>query len=180
MAEALSHMFKWMRDNDECFRRPPVSEALQQAAAVPPAADAEFIRKQEAINREMLEQIKKLSENMQFLVDTSKTVKQQIQSSYENIPVAEEKIKQIETRLHQNEAGLKNEDLERKLVQKLDEMEHKIIEISSKPAGSEGLTSTDMKFIEQKNNEVLLALEGVKENSLRASEKGNFNYKKIY
>ncbi|XP_053959525.1 uncharacterized protein LOC128864064 [Anastrepha ludens] len=184
LGETLEHIFKWMRENDECYKRPPVPPG-GQAVATPapivqvPAVPPEFIKQQEKINQNMLEQITKLSSNVEKLLDTSKDMMEQTEVAFKSVPSTAEMLTKIEDKLVSYSVvtpppvpePVDNSEFENKVLVKFDELATGIQELRTQPKPKEGLSDTDKEFIHGLTNDTLAAIENVKVNVQSATEK---------
>jgi len=124
-------MFKWMRENDECFKRPPVSANLIAPPAAPaaPAIPKEFLEEQRRFNAKLLEEIQNLKASNQKAAD-------QTQKNFENLPKGPELLSQIEAKLQEHTASVttaappKNNDFEAQLLERLNSLGGKVTELS--------------------------------------------------
>ncbi|KAI8043030.1 hypothetical protein M5D96_004355 [Drosophila gunungcola] len=138
--QATEHMFKWMRENDECFKRPPVSANLIAPPAAPPAPPAipkEFLEEQKRLNTKLLEEIQKLT------------------SSEHSASVT-------------TAAPPKNNEFEVKVLGSLNSLGGKVTELSEsvqRPVAPVGLTEKDRSFIQELSNDTLNALAQLKSES---------------
>jgi len=104
LAQAMDHMFKWMRENDECFKRPPVAPIVAAAPAAPALPNA-FIQEQQQINKQLLAELKKLSETMTDLLQSSKEAAKQTEQGFSHMPKTDELINQIEAKLEKHDGA---------------------------------------------------------------------------
>ncbi|XP_023170875.2 uncharacterized protein LOC111599450 [Drosophila hydei] len=178
---AMEHMFKWMRENDECFKNPPGAPkaiAPPVAAASASAIPNEFVKEQQQINKQLLSELKQLTSSVAQLVDSSKQAAQQTQQGFERMPKSDELLSQIETKLQQHSAAAavttvappKNDELERKLVERLGQLSSQVAELrnatAQAPPASLGLNEKDRVYMQELNNETLNALAALKTESL--------------
>ncbi|XP_011190499.2 microtubule-actin cross-linking factor 1, isoforms 6/7 [Zeugodacus cucurbitae] len=183
LGEALEHIFKWMRENDECYKRPPVPAVMPPPPAPivqpPPAVSPEFIKQQEQINQQMLEQIAKLSTNVEKLLDTSKDMMEQTEVAFKSVPSTAEMLTKIEDTLVSYSIvtpppapePVDNTEFENKVFGKFDELATGIQELRAQPKPQDGLTNADKEFIHGLANETLSALENVKASAQSSTEK---------
>ncbi|XP_050318400.1 uncharacterized protein LOC126751965 [Bactrocera neohumeralis] len=183
LGEALEHIFKWMRENDECYKRPPVPAVMPVPAPAPivqaPAVSPEFIKEQERINQQMLEQIAKLSTNVEKLLDTSKDMMEQTEVAFKSVPSTAEMLTKIEDKLVSYSVvtpapvpePVDNSEFENKVFVKFDELATGIEELRAQPKPQDGLTNADKEFIHGLANETLSALENVKASAQSSAEK---------
>ncbi|XP_016954840.1 uncharacterized protein LOC108027785 [Drosophila biarmipes] len=164
--QATDHMFKWMRENDECFKRPPVTANL----IAPPAAPAipkEFLEEQRRFNAKLLEEIQDLKASNQKAADQS-------QKNFESLPKGAELLSQIEAKLQEHSATVttaappKNNEFEAQLLERLNSLGGKVTELSEtvqRPAAPVGLNENDRAYIQELNNDTLNALAQLKSES---------------
>lgn len=169
-----------MRENDECYKRPPMAPA----AAVPaePAATPEFVKQQQAVNKALLDQITKLSANVEKLLDASKDMIEQTEVAFKSVPSTAEMLTKIEDKLFSYSIvttpapvviqPVDNSEFENKVLEKFDALKTGINELKKTPKAKEGLTIADKEFIHGLANETLGALENVKVNVLSSSDTG--------
>ncbi|XP_037710097.1 uncharacterized protein LOC119547355 [Drosophila subpulchrella] len=167
--QATDHMFKWMRENDECFKRPPVSANLIAPPAAPaaPAIPKEFLEEQRRFNAKLLEEIQNLKASNQKAAD-------QTQKNFENLPKGPELLSQIEAKLQEHSASVttaappKNNEFEAQLLERLNSLGGKVTELSEtvqRPAAPVGLNENDRAYIQELNNDTLNALAQLKSES---------------
>lgn len=181
LGEALEHIFKWMRENDECYKRPPVTADVPAPAPIvqPPAVSPEFIKQQEKINKQMLEKIVELSSNVEKLLDTSKDMMEQTEVAFKSVPSTAEMLTKIEDKLVSYSVvtpapvpePVDNSEFENKVFVKFDELATGIQELRAQPKPQDGLTNADKEFIQGLANETLSVLENVKANAQSSAEK---------
>nr|XP_014103158.1 uncharacterized protein LOC106627536 [Bactrocera oleae]XP_036222725.1 uncharacterized protein LOC106627536 [Bactrocera oleae]XP_036222726.1 uncharacterized protein LOC106627536 [Bactrocera oleae]XP_036222727.1 uncharacterized protein LOC106627536 [Bactrocera oleae] len=181
LGEALEHIFKWMRENDECLKRPPVPAGMSVPAPIvqPPAISPEFVKEQEKINQQMLEQITKLSSNVEKLLDTSKDMMEQTEVAFKSVPSTADILTKIEDKLVSYSVvtpalvpeAVDNSEFENKVFVKFDELATGMEELRAQPKPQDGLTSADKEFIHGLANETLSALENVKASAQSSTEK---------
>ncbi|XP_037958532.1 uncharacterized protein LOC119688006 [Teleopsis dalmanni] len=172
--EALEHMFKWMRENSECYKRPPVVPVVPTNTKL----SDDFIKKQEAINSEMLAQIKKLTDNVERLLDNSKNMMEHTEVAFRSVPSTAEMLTKIEDKLISYSVApvtpiiepIDNKEFENKVIEKLSDLATGIADLQTLPTPQEALTQADKDFIHGLNNETLNALEHIKVNTLSASD----------
>lgn len=169
-------MFKWMRENDECFKRPPVSANMiaPPAAAAPPAIPKEFLEDQKRLNAKLLEEIQKLSASVAALKESSQKASDQTQKRLEGLPKAPELLSQIEAKLQEHAASVttaappKNAEFEAQLLERLTSLGGQVSSLSEtvqRPAAPVGLSETDRAYIQELNNDTLNALAQLKSES---------------
>ncbi|KAH8314552.1 hypothetical protein KR059_012423 [Drosophila kikkawai] len=183
-SQATEHMFKWMRENDECFKRPPLSSKLIAAPApvTAPTIPKEFLEEQQRVNKLLLEEIQKLSASVASLKESSQKAAVQTQQNFDTLPKGQELLAQIEAKLQQHSeaaasvttaAPPKNDEFEAQLLKTLNNLEGKVSQLSEKaqsPAAPVGLNEKDRAYIQELNNETLNALAQLKNDNL-ASQK---------
>ncbi|KAH8238879.1 hypothetical protein KR038_005725 [Drosophila bunnanda] len=183
-SQATEHMFKWMRENDECFKRPPVSSKLiaAPAPATAPTIPKEFLEEQQRVNKQLLEEIQKLSASVALLRENSQKAAVQTQQNFETLPKGKELLAQIEAKLQQHSAAAasvttaappKNDEFEAQLLNSLKNLEGKVTQLSEsaqRPAVPVGLNEKDRSYIQELNNDTLNALAQLKNDNL-ASQK---------
>ncbi|KAH8351992.1 hypothetical protein KR084_001046 [Drosophila pseudotakahashii] len=168
--QATDHMFKWMRENDECFKRPPVSGNLIAPPVAPaaPAIPKEFLEEQKRFNAKLLEEIQNLKESNQKSAD-------QTQKNFESLPKGPELLSQIEAKLQEHSASVttaappKDNEFEAQLLERLSSLGGKVSELSEtvqRPAAPVGLNEKDRAYIQELNNDTLNALAQLKSESL--------------
>ncbi|XP_052854520.1 LOW QUALITY PROTEIN: uncharacterized protein LOC128263486 [Drosophila gunungcola] len=175
--QATEHMFKWMRENDECFKRPPVSANLIAPPAAPPAPPAipkEFLEEQKRLNTKLLEEIQKLTSSVAALKESSQKAAVQTQQNFEELPKGAELLSQIEAKLQEHSASVttaappKNNEFEVKVLGSLNSLGGKVTELSEsvqRPVAPVGLTEKDRSFIQELSNDTLNALAQLKSES---------------
>ncbi|CAD7000685.1 unnamed protein product [Ceratitis capitata] len=180
LGETLEHIFKWMRENDECYKRPPGPLAIAPAPIVQaPAIPPEFLKEQEKINQKLLEQIMTLSQNVAKLLDTSNHMMEQTEVAFKSVPSTAEMLTKIEDKLVSYSVvtpaplpePVDNSEFENKVLVKFDELATGIQELRAQPKPKEGLTEADKEFIHGLTNETLGALENVKVNVQSSTDK---------
>uniref|UniRef100_W8BP47 Uncharacterized protein n=1 Tax=Ceratitis capitata TaxID=7213 RepID=W8BP47_CERCA len=180
LGETLEHIFKWMRENDECYKRPPGPLAIAPAPIVQaPAIPPEFLKEQEKINQKLLEQIMTLSQNVAKLLDTSNHMMEQTEVAFKSVPSTAEMLTKIEDKLVSYSVvtpaplpePVDNSEFENKVLVKFDELATDIQELRAQPKPKEGLTEADKEFIHGLTNETLGALENVKVNVQSSTDK---------
>ncbi|XP_036329080.1 putative leucine-rich repeat-containing protein DDB_G0290503 [Rhagoletis pomonella] len=183
LGETLEHIFKWMRENDECYKRPPMPLGGQAIAPSPPiiqapAVSPEFIAEQEKINRNMLEHIEKLSSNVEKLLDASKDMMEQTEVAFKSVPSTAEMLTKIEDKLVSYSVitpapapePVDNSEFENKVFGKFDELATGIQELRAQPKPHEGLSEADKELIHGLTNDTLAAIENVKTNVQSVTE----------
>ncbi|KAH8413196.1 hypothetical protein KR009_008738 [Drosophila setifemur] len=172
-SQATEHMFKWMRENDECFKRPPVSAKLIAPPAAPalPAIPPEFLREQQLVNKQLLEEIQKLSATVAALKESNQKAADQSQRNFESLPKGEELMSKIEAKLQEHSASIttaappKSNEFEVQLLERLNSLGGQVNQLSEnvqRPAAPVGLNEKDRAYIQELNNETLNALEQLK------------------
>lgn len=184
----MEHMFKWMRENDECFKNPPGAKELAApaAAALPNA----FVEEQQKINKQLLEELKQLGSSVNKLLDSSKQAAEQNQQSFERIPKTDELINKFEAKLQQHRAATEvttaappknNEQFEQQLMQRLGSLSSDLAQLrdatakpapAPAPAPAAGLNEQDKAYIQELNNETLNALAALKTEATAAQQTG--------
>ncbi|XP_034668340.1 uncharacterized protein LOC117901621 [Drosophila subobscura] len=170
--QATEHMFKWMRENDECFKRPPATANLI-AAPAPPAIPNEFVQEQQRLNKQLLEELQKLSSSVNSLLDSSKQTATQTQKNFDSLPKANELLTQIEAKLQQHSSSVttaappKNDEFETQLLERLNALGGQVAKLSDVPPPAPapvpvGLNEKDRAYIQELNNETLNALAKLK------------------
>ncbi|KAH8293117.1 hypothetical protein KR044_005418 [Drosophila immigrans] len=169
--QAIDHMFKWMRENDECFKRPPVAAAPAPAA---PALPNAFVSEQQQINKQLLDELKKLSGTVTDLLASSKEAAKQAATNFGQLPRTEELMQQIEAKLQQHTAVAvttvsppKNDEFEQQLLERLGALSTDVAQLRSVPATTpapvaKGLNEQDKLYMQELNNETLNALAALK------------------
>ncbi|XP_030555195.1 uncharacterized protein LOC115758608 [Drosophila novamexicana] len=181
-SQAIEHMFKWMRENNECFKNPPGSPKAIAAPALP----NQFVEEQQQINKQLLDQLKQLSASVSKLLDSSSQAAQQTQQGFERMPKSDELLTQIEAKLQQHSAALaaaavvttaappKNDEFELQLMERLGALSTDVAQLRSAPAPAApaplGLSEKDRAYIQELNNETLNALAALKSESLTAQQ----------
>lgn len=179
-------MFKWMRENDECFKNPQSAKALAApaAAALPNA----FVEEQQKINKQLLEELKQLGSSVNKLLDSSKQAAEQNQQGFERIPKTDELINKFEAKLQQHRAATEvttaappknNDQFEQQLMQRLGSLSSDLAQLrdaTAKPAPAPlpapGLNEQDKAYIQELNNETLNALAALKTEATAAQQTG--------
>lgn len=189
---AMEHMFQWMRENDECFKNPPGAPkaiAPPAAAATASALPNEFVKEQQQINKQLLDELKQLRVSVTQLLDNSKQTAQQTQQGFERMPKSEELLSQIEAKLQQHSAAAavttvappKNDELELKLLERLGQLSTQVAELrnatAQAPAAPQGLSEKDRVYMQELNNETLNALTALKTESLLGQQTGEWRAK---
>ncbi|XP_034098951.1 uncharacterized protein LOC117564346 [Drosophila albomicans] len=176
--QAIDHMFKWMRENDECFKRPPVAPV-----AAAPALPNAFVSEQQQINKQLLEELKKLSNSVTDLLSSSKEAAKQTASNFEHMPRTDELLQQIEAKLQQHTAVAvttvsppKNDEFEQQLLERLGALSSDVAQLRSVPVTTpapqvaKGLNEEDKAYIQELNNETLNALAALKTEAQSAQQ----------
>lgn len=186
-------MFKWMRENDECFKRPPISSKLiaAPAPAPAPAIPKEFLEEQQRVNKQLLEEIQKLSATVASLKESSQKAAVQTQQNFDTLPKGQELLAQIEAKLQQHTAAAaaaaavttaappKNDEFEAKLLESLNYLGEKVTQLSEsaqRPAAPVGLNEKDRSYIQELNNETLNALAQLKNENSAAQKSGGYRH----
>ncbi|KAH8298099.1 hypothetical protein KR018_006832 [Drosophila ironensis] len=175
--KATEHMFKWMRENDECFKRPPMTGNLLAPPAAPaaPAIPPEFLEEQQRVNKQLLEEIQKLSASVAALKESNQKAAEQTDRNIKSLPKGQELIAQIEAKLKEHSASAstttttsappRNSELEEQLLERLTALSgqvNKLGENAQRPAAPVGLNEKDRAYIQELNNETLNALAQLK------------------
>ncbi|XP_022226508.1 uncharacterized protein LOC111076829 [Drosophila obscura] len=176
--QATEHMFKWMRENDECFKRPPATANLIAAAPAPAAIPNEFIQEQQRLNKRLLEEIQKLSSSVTALLDSSKQTAAQTQKNFDSMPKANELLTQIEAKLQQHSTSVttaappKNDEFELQLLERLNALGGQVAKLSDAPppAAPVGLNDKDRAYIQELNNDTLNALAKLKSETVSGQQ----------
>ncbi|EDV31058.1 uncharacterized protein Dana_GF14732 [Drosophila ananassae] len=174
--QATEHMFKWMRENDECFKRPPVSGNLlaPPPPPAPPAIPEKFLQEQQRLNKQLLEEIQKLTASVAALKESSQKAADQTQKDIQSLPKGKELIGQIEAKLQEHSASVttvappKNNEFEVQIVGLLSSLGGQVTQLSEnvqRPAPPVGLNEKDRAYIQELNNETLNALAQLKSES---------------
>uniref|UniRef100_A0A6P4E271 Uncharacterized protein LOC108039536 n=1 Tax=Drosophila rhopaloa TaxID=1041015 RepID=A0A6P4E271_DRORH len=174
--QATEHMFKWMRENDECFKRPPVSANLVAPPPAPPAPSIpkEFLEEQRRSNANLQKQIQDLTASVALLIESSQKAAVQTQQNLEKLPKGPELLSQIEAKLQEHSASVttaappKNNEFEAQLLGRLTSLGGQVSELSEtvqRPAAPVGLTEKDRAYIQELNNDTLNALAQLKTES---------------
>ncbi|XP_060645049.1 uncharacterized protein LOC132783718 [Drosophila nasuta] len=176
--QAIDHMFKWMRENDECFKRPPVAPV-----AAAPALPNAFVSEKQQINKQLLEELKKLSSSVTDLLSSSKEAAKQTASNFEHMPRTDELLQQIEAKLQQHTAVAvttvsppKNDEFEQQLLERLGALSSDVAQLRSVPVTTpapqvaKGLNEQDKAYIQELNNETLNALAALKTEAQSAQQ----------
>ncbi|XP_039494333.1 uncharacterized protein LOC120453616 [Drosophila santomea] len=174
--QATEHMFKWMRENDECFKRPPLSGNLIAPPAAPaaPAIPKEFLEDQKRLNAQLLEEIQKLSASVASLKESSEKSADKTHKSFEDLPKAPQLLAQIEAKLQEHVASAttaappKNPEFEAQLLERLTSLGGQVTQLSEtvqRPAAPLGLSEKDRAYIQELNNDTLNALAQLKSES---------------
>ncbi|KAM8717738.1 hypothetical protein ACLKA7_004442 [Drosophila subpalustris] len=178
LTQAMDHMFKWMRENDECFKRPPVAPVIAAAA---PALPNAFVQEQQQINKQLLEELKKLSATVTDLLQSSKEAAKQTEQGFSQMPKTNELINQIEAKLEKHSAVAvttiappKNDEFEQQLMARLGALSTDVAQLRNAPTTPApvpmGLNEKDKEYIQELNNETLNALAALKTDSLAAQQ----------
>lgn len=128
----------------------------------------------------MLEQITKLSSNVEKLLDTSKDMMEQTEVAFKSVPSTADILTKIEDKLVSYSVvtpalvpePVDNSEFENKVFVKFDELATGMEELRAQPKPQDGLTSADKEFIHGLANETLSALENVKASAQSSTEKG--------
>jgi len=174
----MDHMFKWMRENDECFKRPPIAPVAATASALPNA----FVQEQQQINKQLLEELKKLSGSVTDLLASSKEAAKKTEQGFSHMPKTDELINQIEVKLQKHSAVAvttvappKNDVFEQQLMERLGALSTDVAQLRNAPSTppvSMGLNAQDKAYIQELNNETLNALAALKTDSASAQQTG--------
>ncbi|XP_001357011.3 uncharacterized protein [Drosophila pseudoobscura] len=176
--QATEHMFKWMRENDECFKRPPANANLIAAAPAPAALPNEFVKEQQRLNKQLLEEIQKLSSSVVSLLDSSKQAAAQTQKNFDSMPKATELLTQIEAKLQQHSSSVttaappKNDEFEAQLLERLNALGGQVAKLSDAPppAAPVGLNEKDRAYIQELNNDTMNALAKLKSETVSGQQ----------
>lgn len=177
LGEALEHIFKWMHENNECMKRPPIGGGPSLPAAVPAAIPPEFVKKQDQINNMVLQQLEKLTDNVDKLLVSSKDIIEQTEVAFKNAPNTTEMLNKIEDKLVSYSVvtppsePVYNKEFEQKMLENLEKINTGLAALQTVSEPTEVLTVLDKKFMESLNNETLNALETVKEATINAADK---------
>uniref|UniRef100_A0A1I8M9W6 Uncharacterized protein n=1 Tax=Musca domestica TaxID=7370 RepID=A0A1I8M9W6_MUSDO len=188
MSEALQRIFKWMQENDECYKRPPALPVAATTAPKPvePSLAPAFVKSQEEFNKKITSDIEKLSSNVAKLLDLSQNVMEQTEVVFKSSPATQDMLSKIEDRLVSYSVvtpappppapiivqAPNNTEFENKVVHMLEGVYTGLTELKEMPKSvAEGLTSADREFIQAMNNETLSVLENIKANTLEVSDK---------
>ncbi|XP_023298926.2 uncharacterized protein LOC111681393 [Lucilia cuprina] len=186
LGEVLERIFKWMQDNDECYKRPPVTPGAALVAAVKPAEPAippSFIKDQEEINKKLITHMTTLTQNVDKLLDVSNNMLEHTEVAFKTSPVTQEKLSKIEDHLVSYSmttpappppapviVQANNTVFENKVIKMFEDVNTGLAQLKETPAPEMGLLMADKEFIQSLNNETLNALENVKAKILEASE----------
>ncbi|XP_073827580.1 uncharacterized protein [Musca autumnalis] len=177
MSETLQKIVKWMQENDECHKRPPVLPvAVTPAPPAEPSIAPAFVKAQEEFNKKMTNDIEKLSSNIVKLLDISQNVVEQTEVVLKSNPATQDMLSTIKEQLVSYTVvtpappppapiivqAPNNTEFENKIVQMIEGVNTGIEELKSLPKPVEGLTPTDREFIQTLNNETLNVLENIK------------------
>ncbi|XP_061399402.1 uncharacterized protein LOC133335112 [Musca vetustissima] len=192
MSEALQRIFKWMQDNDECYKRPPVMPvAVTPAPPVAPKPEPSlapaFVKAQEEFNKKMTTDMEKLSSNVAKLLDLSQNVMEQTEVVFKSSPATQDMLSKIEDHLVSYSVATpappppppaqiivqapNNTEFENKIFNMLEGVHTGLTELKEMPKSAEGLTAGDREFIHTLNNETLTVLENIKATTLGVSDK---------
>lgn len=189
LSETLERIFKWMQENDECFRRPPVSPAASLPivnkvadSPIPPT----FIKDQEEVNKKLVTHMKTISQNVDKLLDISNNMSEHTEIASKASPVTQEKLAKIEEHLVSYSMTTpppalppiivqpNNTVFENKIITMIDQVNTGLAELKKIPQPEVGLQEADKEFIKLLNNETLNSLEHVKANILQAVDIGEY------
>ena len=176
-----------MQDNDECFRRPPVSPTAALTNIVKPAdtlLPPTFVKDQEEINKKLITHMKTISQNVDKLLDISHNMSEHTEVAFKASPITQEKLSKIEDRLVSNSMTTpppplppvivqpNNTVFENKVITMIDQVHNGLTELKNIPQPEMGLPLADKEFIYHLNNETLAALERIKADILQATDAG--------
>ncbi|XP_013107984.1 uncharacterized protein LOC106087475 [Stomoxys calcitrans] len=184
MGEALARIFKWMQENDECYRRPPV--ALRDPEMTTEKSELSlaptFVKSQEEFNRKMTTDLDKLTINVAKLLDLSQNVMEQTEVVFKSSPATQDMLSKIEDHLVSYSVvtpappppavivqPANNTVFENKIVGMLQNVHSSLTELKEAPKSQQGLSVTDKDFIQALNNETLTALEHIRADHVEAS-----------
>ncbi|KAM7350984.1 uncharacterized protein ACRADG_003959 isoform 1-T2 [Cochliomyia hominivorax] len=186
ISEVLERIFKWMQENDECYKRPPATPGAALLSASKPAENVispTFIKDQEEINKKLITHLKTLSQNVDKLLDVSNNMLEHTEVAFKTSPVTQEKLTKIEDHLVSQSLTTpappppppvivqsNNTVFENKIIKMFEEVNTGLAQLKELPQPEMGLLLADKEFIQNLNNETLNALENVKEKLLKASE----------
>ncbi|KAH8324379.1 hypothetical protein KR074_006293 [Drosophila pseudoananassae] len=171
--QATEHMFKWMRENDECFKRPPGIDKSAPAPAAPAIPEG-FLIEQQRVNKLLVDEIQKLTASVTALKESSQKAADQTQKDIQSLPKGKELIGQIEAKLQQHSASVttvappKNNEFEVQILDRLTSLGGQVTQLSEnvqRPAPPVGLDEKDRAYIQELNNETLNALAQLKSES---------------
>ncbi|XP_065355867.1 uncharacterized protein LOC135950254 [Calliphora vicina] len=186
LGEVLERIFKWMQENDECYKRPPVMPSAALLAAPKPAEPAippTFVKDQEEINKKLMAHMTTLTQNVDKLLDVSNNMLEHTEVAFKTSPVTQEKLSKIEDRLVSYSMATpapplpppvivqpNNTVFENKVIKMFEDVNTGLANLKDLPQPEVGLLLADKEFIQNLNNETLSALENVKAKLLEASE----------
>ncbi|XP_075153747.1 uncharacterized protein LOC142227213 [Haematobia irritans] len=181
MGEALARIFKWMQENDECYRRPPVPLRAHEATTEKsePSLAPTFVKSQQEFNKKMTTDMDRLTTNVAKLLDLSQNVMEQTEVVFKSSPATQDMLSKIEDHLVSYSvvtpsppppAVANNTEFENKVVRMLESVHNSLSELKDMPKTPEGLSKADKEFIQAMNNETLTVLEHIKADTL---ETGN-------
>ncbi|XP_037816506.1 uncharacterized protein LOC119606915 [Lucilia sericata] len=186
LGEVLERIFKWMQENDECYKRPPVTPGAALVAAIKPAEPAippSFVKDQEEINKKLINHMTTLTQNVDKLLDVSNNMLEHTEVAFKTSPVTQEKLSKIEDHLVSYSmttpappppapviVQANNTVFENKVIKMFEDVNTGLAQLKETPAPEMGLLMADKEFIQSLNNETLNALENVKAKILEASE----------
>ncbi|TMW54868.1 hypothetical protein DOY81_000101 [Sarcophaga bullata] len=184
LSETLERIFKWMQDNDECFRRPPVSPAAalpnivkSADSSIPPT----FVKDQEEVNKKLITHMKTISQNVDKLLEISHNMSEHTEVAFKASPITQEKLAKIEDHLVSYSMTTPSPPLppvvvqpnntvfENKVITMIDQVHNGLAELKNIAPPEMGLPLADREFIYHLNNETLVALERIKADILQAT-----------
>lgn len=180
MGQALERIFKWMQENDECYKRPPAAMAVKPAD---PSLTTQFVKSQEDFNRKVTIDLDKLTANVMKLLDLSQNVMEQTEVVFKSGPATQDMLSKIEDHLVSYSVvtpappppppviihPANNTEFENKIVHILEDLSTGLTELKEMGKVPEGFTSADKEFIQSLNNETLTILEQVKARTIEAN-----------
>ncbi|ALC38419.1 CG5080 [Drosophila busckii] len=179
--QAVDHMFKWMRENDECFNNPPgAPKVIAAPAAAVAAVPNAFVEQQQKLNKQLLDELKQLSGSVAKLLDSSKQAATDTQKSLERLPKTDELMTQIEAKLQQHSAVAvttaappKSNPFESQLLAQLNALSNNVTQLcgATPTVTPAGLSQQDKSYMQELNNETLNALAALKSEAGVAQQK---------